>query len=172
MWTSCLPACPYVNQLPACLSICEPAACLPVHMWTSFLPACPYVNQLPACISRYLWVYRFCPVLWIRIGFNADEDPDQVPTFFSMRLRIHEAKQKRIHVDLDPDPGQTSKSQNVEFLHTQYGYRSRTPNSMRIHADPDPQHSFSTTWAMSIDLIDLPAFQCCLSVRFLLCLHL
>ncbi len=39
-------------------------------------------------------------MLWIRIGFNADPHPD--PAFY---------------LNADPDPGQTFKSQKVEFLH-------------------------------------------------------
>jgi hypothetical protein len=48
---------------------------------------------------------HFAPVLWIRIGFNADVDPD--PAFY-------------LYADPNPDPGQTLKSQKVEFLHWKY----------------------------------------------------
>ncbi len=58
------------------------------------------------------------PVLWIRIGFNADADPafylnpDPDPDPGNQPMRIH--------ADPDPDPGQTLKSQKVEFLHEKY----------------------------------------------------
>ncbi len=45
---------------------------------------------------------HFASVLWIRIGFNADVDPDPVFCLF---------------VDPNPDPGQTLKFQKVGFLH-------------------------------------------------------
>jgi hypothetical protein len=48
---------------------------------------------------------HFVPVLWIRIGFSADVDPD--PAFY-------------LYADLNPDPGQTLKSQKFEFLHWKY----------------------------------------------------
>jgi hypothetical protein len=51
------------------------------------------------------------PVLWIRISFSAD--PDQ----FFYRPK---AKPLRIQADPDTDPGQTFKSQKVEFLHEKY----------------------------------------------------
>ncbi len=51
-------------------------------------------------------------VLGIPIGFSADQNP----IIFSMRIRIQEAKPMRIQADPDPDPGQTFKSQKVEFL--------------------------------------------------------
>jgi len=41
------------------------------------------------------------PVLWIRVGFNADPDP----AFY-------------LNADPDPDPGQTFKSQKVDFFLT------------------------------------------------------
>jgi hypothetical protein len=53
-------------------------------------------------------------VLWIRIGFNSDPDPD----FFLNADPDQGAKPTRIHAD--PDPGQTFKSQKVEFLHEKY----------------------------------------------------
>ncbi len=48
------------------------------------------------------------PVLWIRIGFN---DPDSAfyPT-------ADPDPESQTYVDPDPDPGQTLKSQKVEFL--------------------------------------------------------
>jgi hypothetical protein len=48
---------------------------------------------------------HFAPVLWIRICFSADVDPD--PAFY-------------LYADPNSDPGQTSKSQKVEFLHWKY----------------------------------------------------
>ncbi len=51
-------------------------------------------------------------VLWIRIGFNEDSDPD--PAFY-IRIRIQGAEPMRINAD--PDPSHTLKSQKVEFLH-------------------------------------------------------
>ncbi len=86
-----------------------------------------------------------------------------------------------MRIDAVPDPGQTLKSKEVEFLrekytfsrkeigqktyllrykshfewqvtmildpdpHSQYGSGSRTAKSMRIHADPDPQHCLKAT---------------------------
>jgi hypothetical protein len=50
-------------------------------------------------------------VLWVRISFIADPDPD--PPFISMRFRIQVARTFRIHPD--PDPSQTLKSQKVGF---------------------------------------------------------
>ncbi len=43
------------------------------------------------------------PVLWIRIGFNADSDPGS-------------------ETNADPDPSQTLKLQKFEFLHENYKY--------------------------------------------------
>jgi hypothetical protein len=51
-------------------------------------------------------------VLWIRIGFNEDSDPD--PAFY-IRIRIQGAKPMRINADTDSS--HTLKSQKVEFLH-------------------------------------------------------
>ncbi len=48
-----------------------------------------------------------------RIGFSADSDPDSA--FISMRIMLQGAKPMRIYPY--PDPGQTLKSQKVEFLH-------------------------------------------------------
>jgi hypothetical protein len=45
----------------------------------------------------------FFLVFRIRIGFNADSDPD--PAFASMRIRIQGAQPIQIHAE--PDPGQT-----------------------------------------------------------------
>jgi hypothetical protein len=55
-------------------------------------------------------------VLWIRIGFNADPDPNPDPAFISMRIRIA----KPMVIRADPDPGQTFKITKSEFLHENY----------------------------------------------------
>ncbi len=49
------------------------------------------------------------PVLWIRIGFNADPDP---------AFNKCGSEPVRIHADLDPDPdlGPIVKSQKCNFL--------------------------------------------------------
>ncbi len=47
---------------------------------------------------------------WICIGFNADPDP-------GIQTKIQVSKPMRIHVDPVPDPEQSFKSQNAEFLH-------------------------------------------------------
>jgi hypothetical protein len=52
--------------------------------------------------------------LWIRIGFNADPDP----AFCLNADPDPGAKLKRIRAD--PYPGQTFKSQKVEFLQEKY----------------------------------------------------
>jgi hypothetical protein len=49
-------------------------------------------------------------VFWIRIGFNADPDQSFCPN----------AAGSQTNADPDPDPGQTLKSQKVEFLHEKY----------------------------------------------------
>jgi hypothetical protein len=46
----------------------------------------------------------------------------RVQLFISMRIRIQVAKPMRIHPDSDPDPGQTSMPQKVEFLHEKCTY--------------------------------------------------
>jgi hypothetical protein len=53
-------------------------------------------------------------VLWIRIGFNEDSDPDQD---FYIWIRIQGAKPMRINADPNPDPSHTLKSQKVKFFH-------------------------------------------------------
>jgi hypothetical protein len=51
---------------------------------------------------------RFQPVLWIRIGFNADPVPD--PAFkLKVWILIQGSKAMRIHGDPDLDPDQTLK---------------------------------------------------------------
>jgi hypothetical protein len=57
-------------------------------------------------------------VLWIRIGFN--EDLDRAIYRNAGRIRIQEAKPKRIHADPDPEHGQTLKSRKLNFLHEKY----------------------------------------------------
>ncbi len=52
----------------------------------------------------------FKPGLWVRIGFNANPDPDL---------------ESQTNADPDPYPGQTLKSQNVEFLHEKYNLSTK-----------------------------------------------
>jgi hypothetical protein len=53
-----------------------------------------------------LFLYK--ALLWIRIGLNADPDP----AFYLSADVVSQT-----NAGPDPDPGQTSKSQKVEFLH-------------------------------------------------------
>jgi hypothetical protein len=57
------------------------------------------------------------PWLWMLISFNADPDPD--PAFYlnANPDRIQGAKPMKIYTD---PPGQTLKSQKVEFSHEKY----------------------------------------------------
>jgi hypothetical protein len=70
----------------------------------------------PLC-SKVMGKKGLKAVLWIRVGFNEDSDPD--PAFY-IRIRIQGAKQMRINADPDTDPSHTLKSQKVEFLHEKY----------------------------------------------------
>jgi hypothetical protein len=53
-------------------------------------------------------------MLWTCIDFSVDSDSHPDPACISMRIRIKGAKPMQIHPD--PDPGETLKSQKVEFL--------------------------------------------------------
>ncbi len=96
----------------------------PVHLWIwsisrNIANTDPDPGQ-PQVSDFYLHNHKAVgclSVLWIRIGFNADPDTD--PLFISMRIqiRIQGAKPMLIHVDPGPGPGQTLKSQKVEFSH-------------------------------------------------------
>ncbi len=67
--------------------------------------------------------------MWIRIGFNADPDP----AFY------HNAEpENQINADPDPDPGQTLKSQKVEFLHE---------NMLKVRTIKDKKLSYEGTKA-------------------------
>ncbi len=61
------------------------------------------------------------PVLWTRIGFNADPDPDSA---FDLNLDPSLGSQTNAdpdpNPDLDLDPGQTLKLQQFEFLNAEY----------------------------------------------------
>jgi hypothetical protein len=52
-------------------------------------------------------------VLWIRIGFNADPDPD--PAFY-LNADPDTDPDPRSQTNADPDPGLTFKSQKVGFF--------------------------------------------------------
>ncbi len=52
-------------------------------------------------------------VLWILLGYNADLDP-------AFYLNTLPDPGSQTNADLNPDPGQTLKSQKVEFLHEKY----------------------------------------------------
>jgi hypothetical protein len=56
-------------------------------------------------------------VLGIRIGFNAYPVPD--PAFY---LNSDPDSDPGSQTNADPDPGQTLKSQKVEFFHEKYRY--------------------------------------------------
>jgi hypothetical protein len=67
----------------------------------------------PLC-SKVMGKKGLKTVLWIRICFKEDSDPD--PAFY-IRIRIQGVKPMRINADPDPDPSHALKSQKVEFLH-------------------------------------------------------
>jgi hypothetical protein len=52
--------------------------------------------------------------LWIRIGFNADQDPD-----FDLNVDLNPDPGSQTNAG-HADPGQTLKSQKVEFLLEKY----------------------------------------------------
>jgi hypothetical protein len=56
--------------------------------------------------------------LWIRIGFNADTGPDQA--FYLNPEPDPDPRAKAMRILADPDPGQTLKSQKVDFLLEKY----------------------------------------------------
>jgi hypothetical protein len=104
----------------------------------------------------------FHSVLWIHISFNPDSNP-AIHRNSDSDPELYEDKSMPIHAD--PEPGQTSQSQKVEFSHKKY-MRSKAgnPNDLLIlvtfqapgsgsaflkririqdsqtNADPDPQH--------------------------------
>ncbi len=61
--------------------------------------------------------FVFLAVLWIRIVFNANLDPA-----FYLNADPDQGSQTNANLDPypDPDPGQTLKSQKVEFLRGKY----------------------------------------------------
>ncbi len=84
------------------------------RMWQSVFE--PQTRQSASATPCGLcWILEK-PVLWIRIGFNADPDP----VFISMRIlvQIKGAKQMQTHVDPDPAPGQTWESQTKSKFFT------------------------------------------------------
>ena len=60
-------------------------------------------------------VHHLCPVLRIRIGFNADPDP-------AVYLNADPDPESQTNAYPDPDPGQTLPSQKGEFLHEKYTF--------------------------------------------------
>jgi hypothetical protein len=69
---------------------------------------------LPTCLSRYLPSIGSAQCYRDPHGFQCGFG-SRSSFSISMRIRIRGAKPKRIHADLDPDPGQTSKSQKLNF---------------------------------------------------------
>jgi hypothetical protein len=74
------------------------------HSFYSYFCKC---GSLPCCLP--FCTYR--PVLWIRIGFNADSD-----TGFNLKADPDPGSQ----TSADPDFGQTFRSQKLEFLNEKY----------------------------------------------------
>ncbi len=62
---------------------------------------------------------------WIRIGFNADLKSSFISMRIKIRIWIQGAKRMRIHAAPDPDPGQTSKSQKLNFFTWNKAYLRR-----------------------------------------------
>jgi hypothetical protein len=59
-------------------------------------------------------------VLWIRIGFNADPNPDAAFYLNADPDTDPDPGSKTNADPSDPDPGQTFESHKVEFLHEKY----------------------------------------------------
>jgi hypothetical protein len=74
-----------------------PSFCVPCWASRKFSPSLIVLNKEHNCVTALI-----SPVLWIRIGFT-DPDPD-----------IKE------QTNADPDPGQTSKSQKLNFYIKKY----------------------------------------------------
>jgi hypothetical protein len=90
----------------------------------------PRIANINTILSAGFGAQHYLPMLWIRIGFNADPDPAFISMRIRMRIRIQGAKPMRIQAD--PDLDQTSESQKADFLHEKYTFSTVCKRSKNI----------------------------------------